>query len=287
MSEYIKLFRFNKPIGIFLLFWPCAWGVAFSQWYNKNIYNFFYFLIIFFIGSVLMRTAGCIYNDIIDKDLDKKVERTKNRPIASNKISKPKAWLLILLFLAPSLLILFSFNKFSIILGLISGLFVLTYPFMKRITFWPQVHLGIVFNWGVLLGWSVIFENITIEIIVLYLAAVFWTLGYDTIYATQDLKDDIKNKIKSTAVKFKFDIKNFLFFSYITSITFFVALGFLTKKNFLFFLCILLASAHLINQVLIIKKYGYRNKTKIEKIFKSNNFFGLIIFIILTIYIYA
>jgi len=116
---------------------------------------------------------------------------------------------------------------------------------------------------------------------------VFWTLGYDTIYATQDLKDDIKNKIKSTAVKFKFDIKNFLFFSYITSITFFVALGFLTKKNFLFFLCILLASAHLINQVLIIKKYGYRNKTKIEKIFKSNNFFGLIIFIILTVYIYA
>ena len=161
-----------------------------------------------------------VYNDIVDKNVDIKVQRTKKRLIASGKITIKTAWLVISLLLIPAFIILFQFNNFSKILGLSSGLLIIAYPFMKRITFWPQLFLGFTFNWGVLLGWSVFFENLTIETIILYMAAIFWTLGYDTIYALQDRRDDLKIKIKSTAIKFGSDIKNFLFFCYISSITF-------------------------------------------------------------------
>ena len=138
--------------------------------------------------------------------------------VDNKKISVKTGWVIILLLLIPAVLILFQFNNFSKILGLSSGLLILAYPFMKRITFWPQLFLGFTFNWGVLLGWSVFFEDLKIQTIILYVAAIFWTLGYDTIYAMQDRHDDIKIKIKSTAIKFKNDIKNFLFFCYISSI---------------------------------------------------------------------
>ena len=157
---------------------------------------------------------------------------------------------------------------------------------MKRITFWPQLFLGFTFNWGVLLGWSVFFENLTIETIVLYMAAIFWTLGYDTIYALQDRRDDLKIKIKSTAIKFGSDIKNFLFFCYISSITFLIALGLLTNRSLVYFTLLAIAALHLVYQVLTIKKIKSNNKDKIQIVFNSNNSYGVLIFLIFFLEIY-
>ncbi len=187
MYQFVSLLRLNKPIGIFLLFWPCAWSLTMTQWFVVNNYLFIKYLILFFIGSIIMRSAGCVYNDIVDKKIDFRVQRTKKRLIASGKISVTTAWLSISFLIIPALIILFQFNNFSKILGLSSGLLIITYPFMKRITFWPQLFLGFTFNWGVLLGWSVFFENITLETIILYMTGVFWTLGYDTIYGNKHM----------------------------------------------------------------------------------------------------
>ena len=286
MYQFANLLRLNKPIGIFLLFWPCAWSLAMTQWFVLNNYLFIKYLILFFIGSIIMRSAGCVYNDIIDKKIDIKVQRTKNRLIASGKITIKTAWLVILLLLIPAFIILFQFNNFSKILGLSSGLLIVTYPFMKRITFWPQLFLGFTFNWGVLLGWSVFFENLTIETIILYMAGVFWTLGYDTIYALQDRRDDLKIKVKSTAIKFGHDLKNFLFFCYISLITLLIALGLLTDRSFLYFVLIVIAAMHLAYQVLIIQKIKSNNREKVQIVFNSNNSFGILIFLIFFLEIY-
>lgn len=286
MCRFVSLLRLNKPIGIFLLFWPCAWSLTMTQWFVVNNYLFIKYLILFFIGSIIMRSAGCIYNDIVDKKIDFRVQRTKKRLIASGKISVTTAWLSISFLIIPALIILFQFNNFSKILGLSSGLLIITYPFMKRITFWPQLFLGFTFNWGVLLGWSVFFENITLETIILYMTGVFWTLGYDTIYALQDKVDDLKIKVKSTAIKFRYDLKNFLFFCYISSITLLVALGFLTGRSFIYFILIAIAALHLVFQVIIIQKIKSNNKDKIQKVFNSNNSFGLLIFLIFFLEIY-
>jgi len=280
MYQFAELLRLNKPTGIFLLFWPCAWSLTMAQWFVVSDNLFIKYLILFFIGSIIMRSAGCVYNDIIDKNIDSKVQRTKKRLIASKKISVKAAWIIILLLLIPAILILLQFNNFSKILGLSSGLLILTYPFMKRITFWPQLFLGFTFNWGVLLGWSVFFENLKFETIILYSAAIFWTLGYDTIYALQDRRDDLKIRIKSTAIKFKYDIKNFLFFCYISLIALLIALGFLTDRSLLYFILVITSSAHLICQVLLIKKTNPNDRKKIQKVFNSNNFFGFLIFLI-------
>ena len=286
MRQFANLLRLNKPIGIFLLFWPCAWSLTMTQWFVVNNYQFIKYLILFFIGSIIMRSAGCVYNDIVDKNVDIKVQRTKKRLIASGKITIKTAWLVISLLLIPAFIILFQFNNFSKILGLSSGLLIITYPFMKRITFWPQLFLGFTFNWGVLLGWSVFFENLTIETIVLYMAAIFWTLGYDTIYALQDRRDDLKIKIKSTAIKFGSDIKNFLFFCYISSITFLIALGLLTNRSLVYFTLLAIAALHLVYQVLTIKKIKSNNKDKIQIVFNSNNSYGVLIFLIFFLEIY-
>jgi 4-hydroxybenzoate polyprenyltransferase len=286
MYQFANLLRLNKPIGIFLLFWPCAWSLAMTQWFVLNNYLFIKYLILFFIGSIIMRSTGCVYNDIIDKKIDIKVQRTKNRLIASGKITIKTAWLVILLLLIPAFIILFQFNNFSKILGLSSGLLIVTYPFMKRITFWPQLFLGFTFNWGVLLGWSVFFENLTIETIILYMAGVFWTLGYDTIYALQDRRDDLKIKVKSTAIKFGHDLKNFLSFCYISLITLLIALGLLTDRSFLYFVLIVIAAMHLAYQVLIMQKIKSNNKEKVQIVFNSNNSFGILIFLIFFLEIY-
>ena len=286
MYQFVSLLRLNKPIGIFLLFWPCAWSLTMTQWFVVNNYLFIKYLILFFIGSIIMRSAGCVYNDIVDKKIDFRVQRTKKRLIASGKISVTTAWISISFLIIPALIILFQFNNFSKILGLSSGLLIITYPFMKRITFWPQLFLGFTFNWGVLLGWSVFFENITLETIILYMTGVFWTLGYDTIYALQDKVDDLKIKVKSTAIKFGHDLKNFLFFCYISSIALLVALGFLTGRSFIYFILIAIAALHLAFQVIIIQKIKSSNKDKIQKVFNSNNSFGLLIFLIFFLEIY-
>ena len=276
LKIFIELTRLNKPIGFMLLFWPCAWGLASAFKLNQNLNLFLIHLILFFLGAVLMRSAGCIINDIVDKDFDKKVERTKNRPIASNKISVIHSLMYVVLLCALAFLILIQFNFLTIFLGLGSMIFAFAYPFMKRITYWPQLFLGLTFNWGIIMGWTSINPNISIEILVLYLSAIFWTLGYDTIYGAQDMSDDEIIGVKSTSIKFKNNMTFFIGISYfISSLCLlyffrnFIGLNILTIFLIFFYLT-------LIWQVL---KFDKDDADKCLGIFKLNNLSGLILFL--------
>ena len=279
MKSQIKLFieltRLNKPIGIMLLFWPCSWGLAYAYNYTKNLSQFLFYLLLFFFGSVLMRSAGCIINDIVDKDYDKKVKRTKQRPVAANLVSVTQALIYSALLCLVAFFILIQFNKLTIILGLSSMVLAFSYPFMKRITYWPQLFLGITFNWGLIMAWVASTNYISQEIIILYLSAIFWTLGYDTIYGAQDIRDDEIIGVKSTSIKFKKNIKQFVGINYLLSSLFLIyliknELGF----NFLtFFMIIFLLS--LFYQIQIFDK---ANPQSCFKAFKLNNFSGLSMF---------
>ena len=276
LKTFIELTRLNKPIGFMLLFWPCSWGLAFAFSFNQNIYLFINYLILFFLGSVLMRSAGCIFNDIVDKDYDKKVERTKKRPIASGKISIKHSFIYVVFLCLLAFIILIQFNLLTIFLGLSSMFLAFSYPFMKRITYWPQLFLGITFNWGLIMAWTAMGNAVSQEIIILYFSAIFWTLGYDTIYGAQDISDDEIIGLKSTAIKFKKNIKKFVTMSYLITATCLVylfkdslKLDFSTFFIFLFFLSL----------VYQIFKFNKNKPSSCLQIFKLNNFSGLFLFL--------
>ena len=273
---FVELTRINKPIGFMLLFWPCAWGLAYSYNFNRDNELFFYYIILFFCGSVLMRSAGCIFNDIVDKDFDKKVQRTKRRPIASGKISVIHSFIYVIILCAVAFCILLQFNIATIALGLGSMILAFAYPFMKRITYWPQLFLGITFNWGLVMAWTSMNNDITLNILLLYLAAIFWTLGYDTIYGAQDMSDDEIIGLKSTSIKFKKHIKLFLSLSYLMTSILVLYVFFNHHKNiyFLFFLSMFIVS--LIYQIL---KFDKKNQINCLKLFKINSFSGLFLFL--------
>ena len=275
LKIFIDLTRLNKPIGFMLLFWPCSWGLAFANKIKQNSDLFFYYFILFFLGSLLMRSAGCIFNDIVDKDFDKKVKRTKNRPIASGKISVSHSFLYVVILCLIAFFILIQFNLLTIILGMSSMVLAFSYPFMKRITYWPQLFLGITFNWGIIMAYAALNNNISSEIIILYLSAIFWTLGYDTIYGSQDMSDDEIIGIKSTSIKFKKNINLFISTVYFISTGLLVYLfkGFLGLNIFSFFLLLFILS--LLYQILNIRK---KNKNFL-KLFKFNNYSGLFLFL--------
>ena len=182
INLFIELIRLRRPIGYMLLFWPCAWGLTISYDFNSEKITYVFYLLLFFFGAVLMRSAGCIINDISDKNFDKKVKRTKNRPIAQGKISVRRGLVYSSILCLIALIVLLQFNNLTIILALLSMPLAITYPLMKRFTYWPQLFLGITFNYGVILGWTSIKEQVDIIAIILYFGAIFWTLGYDTIY---------------------------------------------------------------------------------------------------------
>ena len=259
-----------------LLFWPCSWGLAFAYIENQNLNLFLYYLILFFLGSVLMRSAGCIFNDIVDKDFDKKVKRTKKRPIAAGKItvSQSHTYVFILCFLA--FIILINFNLLTILLGMGSMILAFSYPFMKRITYWPQLFLGVTFNWGIIMAWSAINNNISQEIMILYISAIFWTLGYDTIYGAQDMADDEIIGLKSTSLKFKKDIKLFVGISYLITLVLIVYLFLGEMGKNLFSLLLLLFAISLILQLINFDK---NNPQKCLSSFKLNNYSGLLLFL--------
>jgi len=275
LKIFIDLTRLNKPIGFMLLFWPCAWGLAFANKIKQSSDLFFYYFILFFLGSLLMRSAGCIFNDIVDKDFDKKVKRTRNRPIASGKISVSRSFLYVMILCLISFFILIQFNLLTIILGMSSMVLAFSYPFMKRITYWPQLFLGITFNWGIIMAYTALNNNISSEIVILYISAIFWTLGYDTIYGSQDMSDDEIIGIKSTSIKFKKNITLFISTVYFISIGLLVYLfkGFLGLNIFSFFLLLFILS--LLYQILNIRK---KNKNFLE-LFKFNNYSGLFLFL--------
>ena len=276
LKIFIDLTRLNKPIGFMLLFWPCSWGLAYAYNLNRDLNTLLYYLLLFFLGSVLMRSAGCIFNDIVDKDIDKEVYRTRQRPIAAEKISIKKSFFYIVLLCALAFLILIQFNLLTIILGLGSMLLAFSYPFMKRITYWPQLFLGLTFNWGMVMAWAAVNSNIPPEIIIFYISAIFWTLGYDTIYGVQDVVDDEIIGMKSTAIKFKNNIKLFVSSCYLLT---FSLIAYLFKESMgfnIFTLFLLMFFLSLIYQLKIFKE---DNPNSCLKAFKTNNLSGLLIFL--------
>ncbi len=277
----IELTRLNKPIGFMLLFWPCLWGLTLSYDFDLTLDVFIFYGLLFISGSVLMRSAGCIVNDICDKNFDKLVERTKNRPIASGKISIRLAIIYAAVLCIIAFLVLINFNKFTILMALISMPFAFTYPLMKRFTHWPQLFLGITFNYGLVLAWISIKNDISLIPIMFYLGAIFWTLGYDTIYGYQDIKDDEIIGVKSTSIKFKNNPKKFILICYLTFIAALILIGVLMKFNLFYFLFLIIPILQLIFSQ--IYKLNVNDPLNCLAKFKSNNFLGLIIFVNLLI----
>lgn len=267
---YITLCRLNRPIGIWLLFFPCVWTFAFIG-ISLPILKW---MITFFLGAVVMRGAGCTYNDIIDQPYDCHVQRTKGRPLAANRVSKKQASIFLILQLLIGLIIALSLPISTYFISFISIILILIYPWMKRFTYWPQLFLGVTYNMGVFMVWKVFNRPITLPLILLYGTGVFWTIGYDTIYAFQDWKDDQKINIKSTAVRFHHRPKIFLTCMYALS-----------------FLCLFFHSLHqhwpLISYIPLIgvmAHYGWQiskidleNKAVCHALFLQNTTVGLFI----------
>ena len=277
LKLFIELTRLNKPIGYMLLFWPCLWGLTIAYNFENDLEIYLLYIVLFFFGSVLMRSAGCIVNDIVDRNFDKKVERTKNRPIASGKISVFLASIYASILCFIAFLVLINFNYLTIILAIVSMPFAFSYPLMKRFTYWPQLFLGVTFNYGLLLAWVSIHGSINILPLILYFGAIFWTLGYDTIYGYQDIKDDEIIGVKSTSIKFKNNPKKFLYTCYILTIISLILTGLFMKFKLLYFLFIIIPIIHLL--YFQVYKLNGKNPIIFLNKFKSNNFLGLLIFI--------
>ena len=274
---FLTLTRFNKPIGFMLLFWPCLWGLTIGYEFSENNLVFYKFSFLFFLGAILMRSAGCIVNDILDRKIDLMVERTKNRPVASGQVSVKTALVLSAVLCLFAFVILIQFNQKTIILGLASMPFAFSYPLMKRFTYWPQLFLGFTFNYGLIMAWVSLNDNLSIYPIVFYLGAIFWTLGYDTIYGFQDIKDDEIIGVKSTSIVFKKNPKLFLFLCYLI---FYMSL-FLTgvKMSYSVFYFIFSIIVFLQLMMFQIKPLNISKPEECLKKFKSNNFLGFLVFL--------
>ena len=275
IHNYFELIRLNKPIGFMLLLWPCWFSLAYLEFSQQYLLSYY---ILFFIESVIMRSAGCIINDLMDQDIDSRIERTATRPLASNKITNFNAVIFLFMLLIIGLLILLQFKTPSILVGLLCTPLIVLYPLMKRITFWPQLFLGIVFNWGVIICSVEFFGTVTNEYLILYLTCVLWTIGYDTIYAYQDLKDDKKNNIKSTAVLFEDKGKHLVLTSYILM---FIMIGYLSFNQGIEMLKLLLYFGIFIYIVVNIIRWDHKSEQNSGKKFRQNNLFGAIIFLYL------
>ena len=275
INNYLELIRLNKPIGFMLLLWPCWFSLAYINLPQHTLINYY---LLFLFGAVIMRSAGCIINDLVDQNIDSKIERTALRPIAAKKISNLHAIIFLIILLTIGLLILLQFKFETILAGLVCTPLIVMYPFMKRITFWPQLFLGIVFNWGIIICSVEFFGTITKEFFIFYLACVFWTIGYDTIYAFQDLKDDIKNKIKSTAVLFRDKGKYLVLTSYTLMFLLIGYLSFLkTNKLVTMFFLIIIIIFIFFN----LLRWDHESESNSGKIFRQNNTFGAMIFLYL------
>ena len=276
INLFIELTRLKRPIGYMLLFWPCAWGLTIAYDFAGEKISYLFYLALFLMGAILMRSAGCIVNDILDKEFDKKVFRTKDRPIASNQISIKLGifYVIILCFLA--LLVLLNFNSFTIFLALGSMPLAFTYPLMKRFTYWPQLFLGITFNYGLILGWTAIKGQIDFVPIIFYLGAIFWTLGYDTIYGYQDIKDDEIIGLKSTSIKFKSNPHKFLIICYSVFLLNLLITGLFMELNNFYYLVFMVIFLQMF--YFQLKKLDIKNSIKCLTIFKSNNILGFLVF---------
>src|SRR3954471_6387562 len=243
MQPYARLARLDRPIGTWLLLFPCWWGLALAGSRDLLLYA------LFAVGAVVMRGAGCTINDIIDRDLDGRVARTADRPLPSGAVTLTGAFAFLALELLLGLAILLLLRPLAIWLGVLSLVIVATYPLMKRVTWWPQIFLGLAFNWGVLMGWATVRENLAPAPLLLYLAGIFWTLGYDTIYAHQDKEDDASIGIKSTALKLGAQSRLWIAGFYAVMSLLMIAAAALVGNLLIALPLLLLASAHAAWQV--------------------------------------
>lgn len=272
IQPFVQLARYDKPIGFMLLFWPCIWSLLLYSLHVGELVPISFF-ILFFIGSIIMRGAGCTWNDFLDKDYDKSVKRTKDRPLASNKIKITAAIFFLIIQLFVGLLILIQFNKLTIIFGCLSLIPVFIYPLMKRITWWPQVFLGITFNWGALLGWMSVSNNFSsVYPLFLYIACIFWTIGYDTIYAHQDKDDDLLLNLKSSAIKLGENTKYAMLIFYSIFFIIFAVILLNLSNSLIIHIAILSLLVHLVSQIIYL---DIDNSERCLKIFKSNNLLGI------------
>jgi len=272
IQPFVQLARYDKPIGFMLLFWPCIWSLLLYSLHVGELVPISFF-IFFFIGSIIMRGAGCTWNDFLDKDYDKSVKRTKDRPLASSKIKITTAIFFLIIQLFVGLLILIQFNKLTIIFGCLSLIPVFIYPLMKRITWWPQVFLGITFNWGALLGWMSVSNNFSsVYPLFLYIACIFWTIGYDTIYAHQDKDDDLLLNLKSSAIKLGENTKYAMLIFYSIFFIIFAVILLNLSNSLIIHIAILSLLVHLVSQIIYL---DIDNSERCLKIFKSNNLLGI------------
>ena len=269
LKKFLILIRINQPTGIMLLMFPAIWSILIVL-KEINIYLIF----LFSYGSFIMRSAGCIINDIIDKKFDKNVKRTKFRPLASEDLEVTDAIILFIIFISIGLSILLTLNPICILLGFAAFPLVLLYPFMKRYTYFPQVFLAIVFNFSVLISWTAANGEFDYKCLLLYLTCIFWTLGYDTIYAYQDLKDDKKIGMKSLAIYLENNITFWIMVFYILFVCMFTFIGILNDFDKIFYFIVILYALIILNEFHKIKKSKSNN---FMKIFKMNSWYGFFI----------
>lgn len=278
---FIYLSRIDRPIGIWLLLLPGWWSIVLASGGLINMsLRSWYLILLFGIGAVIMRSAGCIINDLWDKELDKLVERTKNRPLASGEISNKSAFLFLCLLLIFALSILLQMNLNTVILGVLTLPFIVIYPLMKRITWWPQAFLGITFNFGALLGWSAVTGHMSFTSFLIYIGGIFWTLGYDTIYAHQDIESDATVGIKSTALRFGNESKKWVGKFYELSTVFFFFAIIIYTGNLFAAIIVLLACSHLLWQ---ITEWQPDNAKNSLEIFRSNRDFGVLFLVAISL----
>lgn len=276
---FLKLARMDRPVGTWLLLWPCWWSLALAVDTGFTFYHA-YLLVIFGIGALAMRGAGCTYNDIVDRDFDAAVARTRTRPIPAGEVTIKQAWAFLVFQCLIGLLVLLQLGPFAIMVGLGSLIMVAVYPFMKRITGWPQAWLGLTFNWGALMGWATVQGELSAAPLVLYFGALFWTLGYDTIYAHQDKEDDALIGVKSTALTLGSRTKPALVLFYSLFIIALIVAGSLANLGFFYYIGIALAGLHLGAQVV---RVDINDAGLCLKVFRSNIAFGWIVFVALII----
>jgi len=271
---YLRLARLDRPIGSWLLLMPCWWSVGLAAVHARSQVNVWH-LLLFFIGAFAMRGAGCTWNDIVDRDLDARVERTRSRPIPSGQVTVATAAAFLALQAMIGLAVLLQFNHFTIYVGLASLAVVAVYPFMKRITYWPQIVLGLAFSWGALMGWPATFARLDPPALLLYAGAISWVIGYDTIYAHQDREDDALIGIKSTALLFRERTKPMLALFYALAVALIALAGFSAGAGMIFALGLLAFALHLAWQ---ITRLDVEDPVNCLAVFKSNRDAGLILF---------
>jgi len=272
---YMRLARLDRPIGTWLLLWPCWWSLALAALYEGMDFPDLWLIALFGIGAIVMRGAGCTYNDLVDKDLDGRVERTRSRPIPSGQVSVAQAKLFMIAQALVGLAVLLQFNWFSVFLGAASLLIIVVYPFMKRITYFPQVVLGLAFNWGALLGWAAVTGSLHPAAYVLYLAGISWTLAYDTIYAHQDKEDDALVGMKSTALKFGETTPRWLVLFFALAIFGIGLAGTLAGAGIVFLSLLGLVALHALWQ---LKRLDTEDPDVCLMLFRANRDFGWLVF---------